>query len=295
MTILFKSEEDRVQVLNWYDRFRDRLGVEAESRIVSTKFGESHVLVTGPKDGAPLVVLHGALASSAHVLVELGPLLSRFRVYAVDVIGQSVKSAEVQLSVINNDYGEWLSEVMDGLALSQANVLGVSWGGFVAIRLAVVAPEQIASLSLLVPAGMVKTPMKNNFKVGIPMTMFLMAPNRKRMLRFLATQLTTMEDEEWVEYLGTAFHAYRMNMNVPVIAKPEELERLKAPVFIVAADGDLSFPGRDVLTRAEEVFPNLQKRELIENSLHCPPTTDGFRQWLCKKLVEFVESSSSTV
>lgn len=206
------------------------------------------------------------------------------------MIGQSVKSAEVRLSVSNNDYGHWLSEVMEGLSLPRANLLGVSWGGFVAIRLAVVAPERIASLSLLVPAGMVKTPMKNNFKVGLPMTMFLMAPNPRRKLRFLETELTTMEDQEWVEYLGMAFHAYEMNMKVPPMVRPEELKGLDAPVFVAGADGDLSFPGQKLLARAEVIFPNLKKQELIENSCHCPPTTEEFRQWLCERIVGFIEN-----
>ncbi len=56
-----------------------------------------------------LVVLHGALASSAHVLGELAPLLERFRVHAVDIVGH-----------------EWLVDVLDGLALARPHVVGVS-------------------------------------------------------------------------------------------------------------------------------------------------------------------------
>lgn len=115
MSTLFKTEEARNLVMDWHERFRTRLKVETESRVVDTTFGETHLLVAGPRDAKLLIALHGALASSAHIMVELGPLLTKYRVYAVDVIGQSVKSANVRLSVSNNDYGNWLTQVMDGL------------------------------------------------------------------------------------------------------------------------------------------------------------------------------------
>src|SRR6185369_12804164 len=104
-------------LLSWFDRFRGRLKVPTEERRVRTRVGETHVLVGGPEGAPPLVLLHGALASSAHVLGELSPLLERFRVYAVDIVGQSVKSADARPSVSNAEYGEWLSDVFDGLAL----------------------------------------------------------------------------------------------------------------------------------------------------------------------------------
>lgn len=293
MTSLFKSEDGRSSILQWYQRFLDRVESPTESRTLTTSFGETHVLVAGPEDAPPVVVLHGALASSAHVLVEIQPLLEDFRVYAVDVIGQSVKSAPQRLSVTNNDHGLWLAEVMDQLSLSRAHILGVSWGGFVAIRLAATAPERIEKLVLLVPAGVVKTPFINNFKVGFPMTAFMLAPTPRRQERFLATQLTTMDDEYWSAYLGNAFQSYKLNMKIPALANPEEFTGLTAPVFVVAADQDLSFPGEKLLSRAQKLFATLEKTELIENSLHCPPTTDEFRHWLCHQIKDFLTHSQS--
>lgn len=288
MTALFKSEQAKAGILEWYERFLGKLPVAVESRVVATGAGETHVAVAGLKDGPPLVVLHGALSSSAHVLGEIVPLLETYRVYAVDVVGQSVKSAEARLSVASNDYGVWLSEVMEGLSLPRAHVLGVSWGGFVAIRLAAVAPEKIERLVLIVPAGVVKTPLMNNMKVGIPMTMFMMSPTPEREKKFLATQLTTVDDEDWAPYLAAAFRSYNLSMKVPALAKVEELRGLKAPVMVVAADRDLSFPGEQLLRRAAELFENLEVRELLEDSAHCPPTTDAFRAELSGKIGRFL-------
>jgi len=80
------------------------------------------------------VCLHGALASSAHVLPELGSLVEHYRVYAVDLLGQSVMSEDVRLELNDDSYGDWLQAVCAGLGLTRINLLGVSWGGFVALR-----------------------------------------------------------------------------------------------------------------------------------------------------------------
>ena len=103
MKPVFKNDAAKARMLEWFDRFRARLNVASESRSVATRFGDTHVLVAGPVDARSLVVLHGAMASSAHMLGELAPLLAKFRVYSVDVIGQSVKTPHARPSVKNND------------------------------------------------------------------------------------------------------------------------------------------------------------------------------------------------
>jgi pimeloyl-ACP methyl ester carboxylesterase len=255
---------------------------------VSTRIGTTHVLVGGPVDAPPLVMLHGAMASSAHALVELAPLLEHFRVYAVDVVGQSVKSADVRPAVNNNEYGTWLVDVMDALSLPRAFVVGVSWGGFVSIRLAATAPERIEKLVLLVPAGMVPSPHWQGFtRIALPMLAYRMMPSEKRLQSFVKNLLTTTNDD-WAPYLGCAVRAYNMDMRVPMVAKPEELESFTAPTFVMAADDDVSFPGANLLARASVLFKSLAGTELIANSHHCPPTTDAFRTYLGERIRGFL-------
>lgn len=287
MTI-FQDEEARSTILGWYERFRDGIGAATASREVDTRLGRTHALVGGPPDGPPLVLLHGALASSAHALRELAGLLDTFRVYAVDIPGQSAMSAEAQPSVSNDELGHWLDEVMEGLGLERAHVVGVSMGGFVAIRLAAVAPERIDRLVLLVPAGVVRGPVfAGIFKLGIPMARYRRSPTERRRDAFLRNLLTT-PDDDWVGYLGDAFRCYRLDMRVPTLVQKGELARCDAPTLVLGADGDLSFPGRKLLARAPSVFPGLADTELLEGSRHCPPTTDDFRRWLSDRITDFL-------
>ncbi|WP_163861640.1 alpha/beta fold hydrolase [Myxococcus eversor] len=291
MKSAFKGEQAKAVLSRWHEHFRDRLRVPTESRTVKTRIGDTHVLVGGPEDGPEVVVLHGALASSAHVLHELAPLLERFRLHAVDVVGQSVKSADVRPSVSNNEYGEWLRDVLDGLSLQRPHVVGVSWGGFVSIRLAAISPERIDRLALLFPAGVVNgSHWEGLTKVAIPMMLYRMSPSERRLKAFVRHLLTTTDDD-WAPFLGDAVRACNMDMRIPALAKPEELARLKAPTLVLAGDGDVSFPGEKLLARARALFPTLADQELIKDCRHCPPTTDAFRQWLAGRISAFLGAS----
>lgn len=289
--IMFKNEQARAVVAGWFDRFHARIKTPTVSRHLKTSFGETHVLVGGPEQAPPLVILHGAMASSAHAIHELEPLLQHFRVYAVDVLGQSVKSADHRPSVSNDEYGRWMVEVLDALALPRPHVLGISWGGFVAIRLAAFAPARIERLVLLVPAGMVSGSAWEGFtRMGLPMAMYLAFPSPTRLRKFVANLLTTYDDD-WMPYLGDAFRSYNMNMKLPKVAQPEELKGLTAPTLVIAAEKDVSFPGSAVVERAAQLFPALQGAELIPDCNHCPPTTDTFRAWLSSRITTFLTPS----
>jgi pimeloyl-ACP methyl ester carboxylesterase len=291
MKSAFRGEQAKAVLSRWHDHFRGRLKVPTESRTVKTRFGDTHVLVGGPEAGPRVVVLHGALASSAHVLHELAPMLERFRVHAVDIVGQSVKSADARPSVSNNEYGEWLGDVLDGLSLQRTHVVGVSWGGFVAIRLAALAPERIHRLALVVPAGVVNGSHWDGFtKVVLPMMMYRLSPSERRLKAFVRNLLTTTDDD-WAPFIGDAVRSCNMDMRVPALARPEELQALKAPTLVLGADGDVSFPGQRLLARASELFPTLADRELIQGCLHCPPTTDAFRRWLAERISGFLLAS----
>jgi pimeloyl-ACP methyl ester carboxylesterase len=292
MTPVFRSEAAAAKMLEWYERFRARLPVATESRSVPTPFGDTHVLVGGPVDAPPLVVVHGAMASSAHVMVELAPLFARYRVYAVDVIGQSVKTPHARPSVKTNEYGIWLAAVLAGLGLARVAIVAVSWGGFAAIRLAAHAPERIERLALLVPAGIVNGyAWQGITKLMLPMMLWRMFPSEQRFAK-LARHLLTTTDDDWLPYLHDAFRSFRMDMRVPMLAKPEELTAFTAPVLVIAGDSDISFPGAKLAARSRALFQGLADVIVIENCKHSPPTTDEFRSWLGARLAAFFDGAA---
>jgi 2-hydroxy-6-oxonona-2,4-dienedioate hydrolase len=294
-TTIFQDDNAKNRIATWFETFRSTLAFETESRRIETPFGETHVLVTGPADAPPLVCLHGALASSAHLLPELGTLVNRYRIYAVDVIGQSVMSADRRLDVRDDSYGTWLAAVCKGLGLSNVSIFGVSWGGFVALRTAKVAPELISALVLLVPAGVVAGPAWAGFaQVGWPMLTYRLSPSEKR-LRRLFSALFTTHDDRWEKYFGDAVLSYRFDMRIPPLAKEEELAAFaarKRPTLFLGGDGDVSFPGQAVVDRAKQLIPHAEI-ELLPSCKHCPPFDEAFRAQTADRIHAFVSRAQT--
>src|SRR6056297_3667095 len=157
----------------WYQRFLDWAGVPSKSKHISTSYGKSHVLTIGDSSNPPLVCLHSMLTSSAHLVSELAALSDAFYIIAPDIPGQSVKGLPVRLSYKDSSHSLWLKDVLDGLSPQHVHLLAVSLGGFVARQFASENPDRVASLVLIVPAGIVEGSFVKGFaKMALPMMLY---------------------------------------------------------------------------------------------------------------------------
>jgi 2-hydroxy-6-oxonona-2,4-dienedioate hydrolase len=290
---IFKSEEAHARLDAWYRVFLGRLSGPVEHREVPTSAGPSHVLLAGAADGPPLVALHGSLAGSAHVLSEMGPLLERYRVIAPDLPGQSARGPQVRLSLKDDSMARWLLDTLDGLGVESFDLFGVSWGGFVARLTASMAPERVRSLTLLVPAGIVRGSVWTGVtQVALPMLAYRLSPS-DRSLRRVFDPLFTTWDDNWAHYMGDAFRDFVLDLQPPPLATEDQLRRLAMPTLVFGASQDISFPGEKLIQRVEGLIPNVET-ELILGSRHCPPTTDEFRSWMADRVSEFLEKRQMT-
>jgi len=88
----FKTPEGEAAFLAAYDAAMKSWPVPYEETDVPTPFGMTHVVVSGPKDAPPLVLLHGYWATSTMWAPNIADFSKDYRVYAVDVMGQPSKS-----------------------------------------------------------------------------------------------------------------------------------------------------------------------------------------------------------
>ncbi|MBH5133432.1 MULTISPECIES: alpha/beta fold hydrolase [Streptomyces] len=105
-----------------------------------------HLAETG--DGGPLVLcLHGIGSSSAAFAPQTGALAAAgHRVVAWDAPGYG-RSADPDGDLTLDDYADTAAAVIRARA-ADAHVVGVSWGGVIALRLATRHPELVASLAV---------------------------------------------------------------------------------------------------------------------------------------------------
>ena len=103
-------------------------------------------------EGEPLLLLHG-LAGSTRNWVELVPeLVRRHRVISVDLPGHA-HSAPLGRGATMEDFAASAATVLEAEGVRRATVMGHSFGGLVAIRLARTRPELVRALLLVSPAG----------------------------------------------------------------------------------------------------------------------------------------------
>ena len=95
--------------------------------------------------GPALILLHAGIADRTMWAEHLGPLAEAgYRAIAVDIPGFG------EAPVDESGEAEWTAvlETMDALGLERAAIAGNSFGGAVALRVGVVAPERVSALAL---------------------------------------------------------------------------------------------------------------------------------------------------
>ena len=97
-TSIYRTAEGETEIHAIYDRQLARLKLPHESRMVKTRFGNTHVLELGPKAAPPVVVLQGGNTTSPLTIGWLRSLIGSYRVFAPDTIGHPGKSAPVRIS-----------------------------------------------------------------------------------------------------------------------------------------------------------------------------------------------------
>lgn len=110
-----------------------------------------HYLVKG--DGPPLVLVHG-VAMRSHDWAPLYRTLARtHRVYALDLLGygDSDKPKDAEYSVATQ--AAVVRGFMDAMKIEHADVVGVSMGGWVALKLAAGHPQRVRRLVLVSSGG----------------------------------------------------------------------------------------------------------------------------------------------
>lgn len=284
---MFTSAEARAAVQAACEAFRARLPFPVVSRTVPTALGATHVLLAGPEGAPPLVVLHGARASSAHVLHELGALARQRRVIAVDVVGQSPLSEDRKVGLGDAAYGPWLHEVADAVGVDRFALFGVSFGGLVAAHAARARPGRLTHLALLAPAGFVQNGFWKGLREGgLAFMAWKMAPSPARLDALLAT-IVTEPSPEWTAYFHVAMPAFRQELDFPPKLRDGDLAAVTCPVLVMGAELDGSFPGRALVARAKQLAPHAEV-EVLEGSKHCPPFTDAFRARIAGRVERFL-------
>ncbi len=285
---IYRGPEGEAELAAIYDEALARLGDDIETRRISTSLGGTHVILAGPEEAPPLVVLQGGNFLNPLCLSWFMPLAGSFRLYAPDIVGQPGRSAQTRPKAGGDGHARWLVDVLDGLGLGRVPFVGISYGAGLVLRLAGFLPDRISGAVLVSPAGIAAGPVWPMVRdVALPMLMYRASPSPERLLRAARPILTDLE-ELYVRQLGAVYRHVRLDRELPRRATKEELAGYAGPTLLFAPEGDLFFPPDKVLPRAREIIPGAQT-EILPGCRHVPSREAFVR--VNKRAGEFLEAA----
>lgn len=261
MTAPFRSPATQASFMAAYDQQLLAWPVPFETRYIPTRFGPTHVVVCGPADAPPLLLLHGFHATAMMWRTTVAELSRHYRCYMPDTpgdVGKTVLTAPVR---DGQAYVVWLQELMDGLEVAQANVAGLSYGGFLTSLLALHAPERVRKAVLLCPAGTLSPLTPAFFLKALPAAILKWTPLIRWYWRWFYhhKERSNGPDADLFVAGWKAFQAPK-EFVVPTVLTDGELRRFEVPVTVLIGEHEVIYKDAPaaVLARAQRLIPGAQ-------------------------------------
>lgn len=256
---IYTSQQGKKKLQELYEKALEALHQSFERKTVPTRFGDAHVLITGPKDAPPVFILQGGNTLNPITLSWFKQLLNQYRVYAPDTVGHPGYSSETRVSPKDDSFGRWLTDLMDHFKIEKAWFIGVSYGGGILLRLAAANPERISKAVLVAPAGIALGSKWNMVrKIMVPLINFKISANSKHISKIMGEMASEIMDDLNHEVLEAIFNHVKLEQDMPKLSTREELARFTAPTMVFAGEDDPFFPAKRLVTLSQAMIPNLQ-------------------------------------
>ncbi|MCE2593687.1 alpha/beta hydrolase [Motilimonas cestriensis] len=235
---LFKSKKSEIEFQKAYDNLLEDWGVETQSQWVRSEFGETHIIVTGPDNGKPLVLLPGAQGTAAMWGPAISKLSNSRRIYSFDLIDQVGRSRPERILTSPKDCVEWIEQTLDALNLSKVDIVGNSLGSFMVASFASRRPERVNKVILTAPAATVAN---ISFLYIFQVILTLMMPFKGLTKRFLnsSSQGNVKSSSPLYKLLYLAMSESKViSKVVPRLLSDKELSTLSMPFLLILGEKD---------------------------------------------------------
>ena len=268
-----------------YDAVLARWPVTVESVDLQSPYGTTHVHICGPRDGKPLVLLHGGGATSTVWFANVGELSRAHRVYAVDLIGNAGRSVNAGRPVdFLTGFMDWLDGLFGGLNLDSASLCGHSYGGWLALNYALHAPDRVHKLALIDPTDCF-TGLKLSYRLrAVPI---FVRPSADRMRTFINWETAGRPvDPAWLKLMCLGVELPRAKVVMPRHPASDRLRASTVPTLLLLAEKSRAHDIHKVSANARKLMPDIVTAVLPNVSHHTVPTENAVH--LNRELGEFL-------
>lgn len=249
---IYRTEAGRNILLDFCDGVMKSWSFPYEMRTIPTRAGDTSVIMAGDEGKPALVLLHGSASNVLGWGAALPAYSKDFRVLAPDIPGEAGRSAPVRPSWDNDDYALWLDDVLDALGVKSASLMGLSFGGWIALKYAACRPQKVSRLVLLAPAGIANARVSAILKTMLySMQKQKGAEKMKRMI--FGTDEIPPAVSQFFDLLQQHFSP---RFGSPKLLEDGELRRIACPVMMATGGEDAFFNANKAATRLKAVIPD---------------------------------------
>ncbi|MCQ8771796.1 alpha/beta fold hydrolase [Streptomyces telluris] len=268
----FADDAARARILGAYDAAMAFWPEPRGQQDVATSFGSTRVHTYGGGPGTPVVLLHGQSATPAEWAPHVAALGEGRPVLAVDRVGEPGYSTQSAPITTAEETAIWLEEVLAGLGLERAHLVGHSYGGWVALNHAARKPARVASVAVYDPPRAL-APLRAGFVLGAVASMVSGSEKFQRRW-FTALIGDTGADPEEAEaqtHLSLeAMRGFRVRLLPPPRMSDEELRSVTAPALILLGGADRAMDSKRARERADRLIPDV-RAEIVPGAGHGIP------------------------
>ncbi|MFH0782824.1 MAG: alpha/beta hydrolase [Pseudomonadota bacterium] len=260
---VFRSKDGQRQVMELYDRLLGQWPVEHELLEIPTRHGNTFVIASGDLGADPLILLHGAGSNSLMWIDDVQAYSKYYRVYAVDLIGEAGKSATNRPPLLGPAYAEWLADIYDDLKIDNATIVGISQGGWTALKFATERPERVDRLILICPGGIIYD------NIPFVLCAFTLTTMGSWGIRCIVKKLFGDQpvEQSILEAMTLTIKNFKFRLAIPPLYTNEELTALTMPTLFIGGTKDALRNSVKIADRLRRLVPNLTV-DLIEGGGH---------------------------
>ncbi len=202
---------------------------------LTSEFGTTRVHVAGAADAPAVVLPHAYQATSAEWIVLARLLGAERRIYAVDMMGDAGHSLPGDRAIVTpEDMVAWIDTVVVGLGVEQPELVGHSYGAWIALTYGLQRPERVGKLTLLDPT-MCFAPLLPAYVIRATPTLVRPTSARRRSLVSCESRRKSV-DPEWLELTAAAAELEGPSRTVPTkIPSAATVATLKPPSLVIVA------------------------------------------------------------
>jgi pimeloyl-ACP methyl ester carboxylesterase len=263
----FRSTEGRERFEAAYDLALRSWPLRSSAVEVRTSFGTTRINACGATTGSPVVLLAGALMTSVSWSPNVAVLGAAHPVFAVDAVGDAGLSMHDRPVRTRTKLASWFDELLKGLDIERAHVIGLSNGACTAMNQALRAPSRLGSVAAIEPPGLIVRPSPRLLGEMVRGAVLRTDRALDRLARFLGNG--SLPPDPLYAVLRSVFVDFRPAGFVPRRLTDEQLRSINTPVLLIFGERTPIGDVQKAVARAHRHMP-VVRTEIVPGCAHTP-------------------------